>query len=35
MQYLTASVLMDCGGEAMLSTVKNQKRDSEGNQLAT
>jgi hypothetical protein len=30
-QYLTASVLMDCGGEAMLGTVKNRKRDSEGN----
>jgi hypothetical protein len=30
-QYLTASVLMDCSGEAMLRTVKNWKRDSEGN----
>jgi hypothetical protein len=30
-QYLTASVLMDRGGEAMLGTVKNRKRDSEGN----
>jgi hypothetical protein len=30
-QYLTASVLMDHSGEAMLGTVKNQKRDSEGN----
>ena len=30
-QYLTASVLMDRGGEAMLGTVKSRKRDSEGN----
>jgi hypothetical protein len=30
-QYLTASVLMDRGGETMLRTVKNRKRDSEGN----
>jgi hypothetical protein len=30
-QYMTASVLMDCGGEAMLGKVKNWKRDSEGN----
>jgi hypothetical protein len=30
-QYLTANVLMDCGGEAMLGTVKNWKWDSEGN----
>jgi hypothetical protein len=33
-QYLTASVLMDRGGEAMLGTVKNwNKRDSEGNSV--
>jgi hypothetical protein len=30
-QYLTASVLMDRGGDTMLGTVKNRKRDSEGN----
>jgi hypothetical protein len=30
-QYLTASVLMDRGGDAMLGTVKTRKRDSEGN----
>jgi hypothetical protein len=30
-QYLTASMLMDRGGEAMLGKVKNRKRDSEGN----
>ena len=30
-QYLTASVLMDRGGESMLGTVKSRKRDSEGN----
>ncbi|MCK7497545.1 MAG: hypothetical protein MZW92_47270 [Comamonadaceae bacterium] len=30
-QYLTASVLMDRGGEGMLGTVKSRKRDSEGN----
>jgi hypothetical protein len=30
-QYLMANVLMDRGGEAMLGTVKNWKRDSKGN----
>jgi hypothetical protein len=30
-QYLMANVLMDCGGEAMLRTVKNWTRDSKGN----
>jgi hypothetical protein len=34
-QYLMASVLMDCGGEAMLGTVKNWKRCSEGNPVGS
>jgi hypothetical protein len=29
-QYLMASILMDRGGETMLGTVKNRKRDSDG-----